>query len=340
MTVSNLSLFKRPNGVWYVIYTIEGRRKWKSTKSTDRREALEKLTQFKELIQRRPEESTLSSFTRDFLSYASSTYAKASIDIFNVALRNLQSITADCRLASISFKHVDLYKAQRLTQVSPTSVNVELRSLRTVFNLAQRWNLIESNPFCKVRLARVPETMPVFFTKDDFNVFMKAVGDHRLRDVFLFAVLTGLRRGEILNLKWSDVNLQEKTAHIQSSVSHRVKSGKRRIIPLSDQVVKLLERKNVARQSEYVFDDNGKELRGDYVAQRFKKFVRRAGLNDKLHFHSCRHSAATWLVQNRVSIYEVQKLLGHSDISTTQIYSHLVSSELHDAVNKISVDLD
>ncbi len=340
MTVSNLSLFRRPNGIWYVIYTVDGRRKWKSTKCSDRSEALEKLIQFKELVKKRPVENRFSTFLQEFLSYAHSTYAKPSIDIFNVALRNLQTITGDCRLTSLSFKHVDLYKAQRLKQVSPTSVNVELRSLRTIFNIALRWNLIETNPFCKVQLVRIPETVPTFFSKDDFQKLLVVVGNHWMRDFFIFAAMTGLRRGEILNLKWTDVNLDGKIAQIQSSPTFKVKTGKRRTIPLGDAAVKLLQDRARVSKSEFIFDHNGTAIRGDFLTKKLKSFIRKAGLNQRLHFHSLRHTFATWLVQGTVSIYEVQKLLGHADISTTMIYSHLVSSELHDAVNKISLRLE
>ncbi|MBI5475218.1 MAG: tyrosine-type recombinase/integrase [Ignavibacteriales bacterium] len=63
-------------------------------------------------------------------------------------------------------------------------------------------------------------------------------------------------------------------------------------------------------------------------------------LNSKLHFHSLRHTFATWLVQDGVNIYEVQKLLGHSNMKVIEVYSHLVTSKLHSAVNKISLRLN
>lgn len=340
MTVSQVYLFKRPNGFWYILYTADGRTKWKSTKCTNRGDALKKFTEFKELLKTKPKPNSFSSFVKEFLQYAEATYAKTSIDIFKVALRNFQAIAGECKLTALNYRHVDLYKAERLRLVKPTTVNIELRSLRTILNIAMRWDMLETNPFSKMKPVRIPERIPLFFSKEDFQKFMHAVGDHCMRDVFLFGVITGMRRGEILNLKWSDVNLQEKLAHIQSSTTYRVKAGKRRTIPLGDIAMRLLERRSIARKSEFVFDYNGESFKGDHVAKRFKRFVRKAGLQEGLHFHSLRHTFATWLVQDRVSIYEIQKLLGHSDISVTQIYSHLVSSELHDAVNKISVPID
>lgn len=104
MTVSNLYLFKRPNGFWYVLNTAGGRKKWKSTKCRERSDALKKLT---ELIKSKPVTNQFSSFIDDFLSYASATYAKASVDIFKVGLRNLQAVSGDCKLTSITYRHVD-----------------------------------------------------------------------------------------------------------------------------------------------------------------------------------------------------------------------------------------
>lgn len=338
-TPSKLYLFNR-NGIWYILQKSDGRTRWKSTGCTEKSEALKRLTEFKGITKEKPAPNRLSEFVNDFLSYAKSTYAKASIDIFLVALRNLLTLTGDCKLTAISYKHVDLYKATRLKAVSPVSVNVELRSLRTLFNLAQRWNLIESNPFVKVQLVRIPEVMPAFFTKETFQRFLDAMGNHHLRDLFVFAVLTGLRRGEILNLKWTDVDFERRVAQIQSSVNYRVKAGKRRIIPLSDSAVKLLESRKVNARCEYVFDYRGRQILGNHMTHVMKKYVIKAGLDRRLHPHSLRHTHATWLVMNRVSIYEVKELLGHSSVTMTSRYSHLVSSELHDAVNRIVVNLE
>lgn len=337
MPTSNLLLFKRSNGFWYIIQTANGRQTWKSTKCTDKREALKKLTEFKSVAKEKPAPNRLYEFINDFLSYARSTYAKASIDIFLVCLRNLQAITGDCKLTAISFKHVDLYKATRLKAVSPVSVNVELRSLRTIFNIAQRWGHIETNPFVKVQLVRIPELMPAFFTKETFQRFLGAMGNHHLRDLFVFAVLTGLRRGELLNLKWSDIDFERRTAQIQSSVNYRVKAGKRRVVPLSEQAVELLKSRKANARCEFVFDYRGRQMLGNHMTHVMKKYVLKAGLDKRLHPHSLRHTHATWLVQNRVSIYEVKELLGHSSVTMTSRYSHLVSSELHDAVNRIDL---
>ena len=88
------------------------------------------------------------------------------------------------------------------------------------------------------------------------------------------------------------------------------------------------------QMSGYVFSKSGGiKFNNDYVTKNFKKAVRKAELNDKIHFHTLRHSFASRLVQRGASIYVVKELLGHSDVSTTQIYSHLEHKNLKDVMN-------
>ena len=108
---------------------------------------------------------------------------------------------------------------------------------------------------------------------------------------------------------------------------------------MSEELRRLLtERKeNIRHETVTVFHDTqGKPMKEGTVSQRFKRYVRRAGLNDKLHFHSLRHSFASGLVMSGVSLYQVQKLLGHSTSRTTEIYSHLLPQQLHKEVNGLA----
>ena len=78
----------------------------------------------------------------------------------------------------------------------------------------------------------------------------------------------------------------------------------------------------------------------DFISKTFKKCVLDAELDERLHFHSLRHTFASWLVQEGVSLYEVQKLLGHPSSSVTQIYSHLQPEQMHSTVNRIDLPLN
>ena len=90
---------------------------------------------------------------------------------------------------------------------------------------------------------------------------------------------------------------------------------------------------------DLVLHTDGGPIPADSHSEEFKAAVRRAKLPDALHFHSLRHTFATWHVQNGASPYEVQKLLGHCTITATQIYAHLATSELRGAINRIIIDM-
>jgi site-specific recombinase XerD len=98
---------------------------------------------------------------------------------------------------------------------------------------------------------------------------------------------------------------------------------------LCDEALAVLLSRRERMQTELVFTHRGRALKPDYVSHSFKKAVRLAGLPDTLHFHSLRHTFASWLVQGGVSLYQVARLLGHSSTAVTEKYAHLVPSDMH-----------
>lgn len=175
--------------------------------------------------------------------------------------------------------------------VSPISVNVELMGLRAVFNVALRWRLIEKNPFSKMELVRTP---PAFFSKEDFQRLISFVEEPWLKEIIIFAAVTGMRRGETLNLRWENVDLTRKLIHIHCNPTFKTKQGKQRSIPLNDVAFNLLTMRHTRSLSDYGFTINGKIILGNSLTKAFKHYVRMVGLNDKLHFHNLRHTLACW----------------------------------------------
>jgi integrase len=346
---NRFSLFKRSNQVYYVGYYQNGRRKWKSTRATVKAEALKALTQFKELLQERARSVPLQEFVAEFLAYGEGNYSRKTMAMYEPILARFLSLARNASLRELTPQHIDRYKARRLRdktkskhprEISPVSVNVELRMLKAAFNKARSWKLIDSHLFDGVTLAELPECTPPFFTRADFHKLLECVKEGWLKDVIVFAVLTGMRRGEIMNLKWSDVDLLNKYVRVETSKTFKTKQGKRRIVPLNDTVISLLKAKEGKSPSEYVFTLNDEKLYEDWVGHLFKSYVIKAKLNGRLHFHSLRHTFASWLVQDGVSLYEVQKLLGHSSSSVTEVYSHLQPEQMHGTVNRIHLMLN
>lgn len=219
------------------------------------------------------------------------------------------------------------------------TLNIELRTLRAAFFYAVRWEMLKANPFSHVPLCRIPERSPAFFTASDFQALISTIKERWLRSVIVLAACTGMRRGEIANLKWGDISTPERVVRIQSDSTFRTKAGKRRVIPLNNAAVRLLSELRQCEQTEYVVTLNGKKIRDVWITRRFKQYLRRLGFKEGYHFHSLRHTFASWLVQNSVPIYEVQQLMGHSSVRVTEIYSHLAPSQLHSTVEGLSRQL-
>ena len=334
------TLFKRSNGIYYAILSDEpGRRKWISTGERRRNLALKKITATPCQPQQQASTPRLSEFYREFSEFAHTVYSKETVGIYKRAFDNLIKTVGNIHLGTISQRHVDLFRSRRLGEVKKVTVNIELRTLRAAFFTAVRWEILSENPFQQVRLCHLDDEPPLFFSLDDFQSLLAAIESDWLRDVVVVAVLTGMRRGELLNLRWDMVDFNRRLITIQSHGNFRTKQGKRRTIPMNVQVARILEKRHSNQIGDLVFHVDGIYIDERRLTKFFKRCIRRAKLNDRLHFHNLRHSFASWLVQGNVSLYQVQKLLGHSNIRVTEIYSHLLPESMHSTVEKLQVPL-
>jgi integrase len=335
-------LSKAPSGMFHLFFTNEdGKRCKVSTRCTVKSDALQFLRSFDPSQKKKSKPRLLSSFIDEFLSHAKVNYRPATVWIYKNVLDRLHKIIGDQMMIRVTPLHWDKYKTTRLASVSPLRTNIELRSLRAAFNTAMRWEIISKNPFSKQALCTVPEKAPVYFTKEDFQTLINVIREPWLKEMVIFAALTGLRRSEIINLRWSDVDLNSKFMVIQSNATYKTKQGKRRVLPLNDIALYMLCQKVKRMSSEYVFTLNGNQVKGEWLSHKFKYYVYECKFpEDRLHFHSLRHTFASWLVQDGASLFEVQKLLGHADAKTTMIYSHLQPQLMHHVVNKINVSFN
>jgi integrase len=296
-----LSLFKR-SGTYDVMYYTNGRRRWKITGVSTRPEALKKLTELRDLLSKRRQTVTLSEFTERFLASGSANHRPKSVELFRHTLKLFKSLTGNISLAEVTAEHSDRYKTKRLKEKterkknplerSPVSVNVALNMLRAAFTAAKRRGFIERNPFAECVLCTVPQRAPSFFTMEDFDKLLTFLPDRWLREVVLFAALTGMRRGEILNLQWSDVNLSRRIVTVQSSPTFKTKAGKLRIVPLNEPAFAVVRSRRRLSPSELVFTKNDVPIHQEYLTHAFKKAAVRAKLPLTLHFQTSPIKAA------------------------------------------------
>lgn len=333
-------LTKRSNGIYYICY-CNSLGKWQriSTKTQNKVDAKKFLADFESDKNSSYPHLTLSQFFQKFLEYSHIHHAIGTTMKAIYAMRFFIKSVGDKYIQKVTALDIETFKAERLKRVKPVSVNIDLRTVKAIFGLAVRWQILEKNPFKFVRLLTIPRQRPIYLNRDEMNVLLAAIPKQWFKSVVLFAVNTGLRRGEIASLKWDQIDFSHKLAYIINTESFHTKTGKERVVPLNMVAMSILE--SLPRKSEFVFvGEKGWNLNLERISHLFKRAVIASGLDKKLHFHSLRHTFATWLVQNGVGIYEVQKLLGHTSIVVTQVYSHLSAGELHRAVDRITINMN
>ena len=235
---------------------------------------------------------------------------------------------------------IEKYKFKLLdTGVSKVTVNIRYRSVNTLFNFAIKHNIIENTPFRATRQFKIPKQSPQFLTIEQFNKLLNIVVEDNLRDIFTFAVLTGMRLNEISNLRWESIEWKSNIIHILNTEEFVTKNSKERTVPMHQVVVEMLQRRYKRfGNSKWVFCKSTLyKYSGSYISHKFRHYCEVMGYPKKYHFHTLRHTFASWLVAQNVNIYTVMELLGHSNVTTTQIYAHLQKSQLQNSVNQLKL---
>ena len=144
-----------------------------------------------------------------------------------------------------------------------------------------------------------------------------------------------MRLSEIINLKWNQISFQDKIIRVLNTNDFTTKGKKERIIPINEKLYQVLSGlvPKIINLNNYVFRNNGFKYNEFYISKSFKKAVRTTNsINPQIHYYSLWHSFASNLVKNGVPIKTIKELLGHADISTSLIYSHLTVDTLREAV--------
>jgi site-specific recombinase XerD len=336
---------KRKSGIYYLEFFDESTFKIRriSTGARTRPDALNYLATFKQnqLEQRNKinqvRKKKLSSFKDEYVIFMKSTHSKKYITSIKLAFKKLEEfVGGETFIEKISTKDTQLFASDTYYRTK-YSAFLYLRTLKAAFSRAVEWEYLAENPFKKIRLPKLPKNFPIFINEVDLNQILEKCDNNTFKDIFITAFYTGMRLGEILNLKWGSIDLITNTILVSNDGIFTTKSKKERMIPINEKLISMLKSRLPNPNtvfSNYVFKNpKGFKLNESWVSNNFKRAVRKANLDDRIHFHTLRHSFASNLVQKGVSLYVVKELLGHEDITTTQIYSHLSKNNLIEAVN-------
>ncbi|MFC2084702.1 tyrosine-type recombinase/integrase [Bacteroidota bacterium] len=335
-----MNLFKRSNGIYYIKFWDEnGKEKRFSTKKRKKSEALKVLKELKNQSNVDILPLSFRKFRETYLHFIqrsrSKAYYKNVNNAFNFISKFIKESDPICSIKSATFESnfIDLF------QKSPHAAKTYLIIIKAALTKVIEWDLIKFDPFQKVKLPKIEKNLPAYITQRELDAILLNTKKKDLREIFTLLFHTGMRIGECLNLYWSDIDIENKTIKITNKTDFTTKNKKERHIPMNNTVLELLRNKIQAKKifslkDEYIFSKTpGIKHKVNTVYKTFKKAVRQANLDDKIHLHSLRHSFCSNLVSKGVSLYIVKELAGHESITTTQIYSHLQKETLEKAVN-------
>jgi integrase len=228
------------------------------------------------------------------------------------------------RLAEISPMDVERFKkVRRETPTrheearSPATVNRELTILSRVLALAIDAGHIGENPCRRVRRFKEDNARVRFLSDDEEARLLKQIGEREpLRSVVIFALNTGLRRGEIFSLCWSKVDWSRNFIHVINT-----KTGRSRIVPLNERARAVLQQRQEKSQSEFVFVSRRTGTRLRNLRNGFGKACEDAKVTN-FHFHDLRHTFASRLADAGVDAFTIAELLGHATLEMTKRYTH------------------
>ncbi len=273
--------------------------------------------------ERRYSPATLDSYQRDLLQF---------IDFINAV-----NVTDCCDVDSL---HVRNYAGSRRRRgISARSLHRSLSAIRGFYTFLQREQLIENNPVADVSGPSIEKKLPNLLDVDEINRLLNEGPQNplKLRDYAMMELMysSGLRLAEMVNLNLDAIDLA------QGQVQVLGKGNKTRYLPIGSNACKALNRwlearTNIVAEGELaVFINNrGNRLSPRAVQQRMAQAGREQGLDKHVHPHMLRHSFASHLLESSGDLRAVQEMLGHADISTTQIYTHLDFQHLAQVYDK------
>lgn len=238
---------------------------------------------------------------------------KRSLERDRWSIENLKSHFKGMLFSKINPLHIEDYKKKRLENVQPATINRELATLKHMFNLAKKWKIAYENPVNDVKFFQERKIEMHILTEDEADRLIDASPDY-LKPIIIVALNTGMRRGEILKLRWNDIDFNKHYLFIKET-----KSGIPRKVPMNSLVAEAL--KNINRESNFVFYNSKTDERLKNIYKAFKIACKTIGIPD-LRFHDLRHSAATLMVTGGIDLVTVKDILGHSKIEMTMRYAH------------------
>ncbi len=331
-----MKISQNRSGKWVIDFTCKGRRITRVIGSSKREAEAAAAAIKTDLIRekydlvRKRQDVLFETHADEFLELYSKQN-KRSWARDEISLGHLKDFFRGKSLAEITPDAIEKYKLERRTaKVSDATINRELACLKTMFSKAIEWDRTKLNPAARIKKFREANVQERILEADEMRRLLEAASPE-LRPILIVALNTGMRKGEILGLRWRDVDFVKAFILIEDS-----KSGRARKVPMNALVFDTL--RGLKRVGEFVFpgmsSQGQAQPQGD-VKTAFKSACRRAGIIG-LRFHDLRHTAATKMIEAGVDLVTVSRILGHASIQMTMRYAHPTPENMRRAVEKLA----
>ncbi|MBI2045594.1 tyrosine-type recombinase/integrase [Candidatus Pacearchaeota archaeon] len=244
--------------------------------------------------------------------YTLRNYVRANLELLNFTKKKPEDVKID---------DVKAYQAGKLTDKSSKTIVLFLSAIRYAYS-----NILQKDPTIGIKRPKKENKIPVVLTKEEVLRLFEALKNKKSKLMITLVYALGLRVGELVNLKVSNFDFNERIGYIRQAKGNK---DRKFIIPnyLCDELKEQVETQEKNNQ-EYLFTGKKGKLSDRNIQKIVRLAAKKAGINKLVHTHTLRHSFATHLLENGLDIRIIQELLGHADISTTQIYSHVSTSVL------------
>lgn len=329
---------------WWVSYINQrGQRVRRATGTTNRKEAeaLEAKWKLEAYRCKRWDEKTGRTLDEVLLTFLRGRSEKRSAEDDRMHARRLRdyiggATNMNSLQASVIRDHVSRRKADG---VSNATVNRELSLLSAAINYCNREHEWSLPNLVTGRKLKEPKGRVRWITEEEARALISAAGREDkapyLQDFITLALHAGMRKEEMLGLEWARVDLKARLVRLEE---RHTKTAERRCVPLNEEAYRALLRRASFRAAQcpastWVFCTRGGERVRD-VKKSFATALRRAGI-ENFRIHDLRHTCAAWLVTAGAALMEVRDLLGHSSVTTTEIYAHLAPDNVRTAVARL-----
>lgn len=248
-------------------------------------------------------------------------------------LKHILEFFGNVYLNEITTSKIEEFRKSLLEKgAKHATVNRYLACLRSMLNKAVEWAHLQKTPMGSIKLFKEDNMQLRFLAKEEIERLLHACPPY-IRSIVLFALNTGMRKKEILNLRWSNIDFENILIHVE-----KTKSKKPRIIPMNIIVKRLLVNIREHTSSEYIFcDKNGKKIKN--IRRSFEKVLEEADIEECV-FHTLRHTFSSHFIMSGGDIKTLQEILGHYSVNMTMRYSHLSQSHKAKAMEALGQRID